>query len=207
MYPHPIKVGLAVVANDIQTLKSTEIFWGVTTFSIQLHVDYSQWCKCFTSYSTCMFFFSPFLAHITEWRSMSVLNVNVYILFIRFTTLKNKRICADPRRVWTMTSMAYLDGKNWQIQRANLHHHWTKQPPSRKKDWDNESKTNKLPVNYLLFQSWKWMYFFFLSMTRLPHLWFRVLCILLISEYLWYVLSECKYQTMLRPLWSDTEQN
>uniref|UniRef100_A0A8C2XM72 C-C motif chemokine n=1 Tax=Cyclopterus lumpus TaxID=8103 RepID=A0A8C2XM72_CYCLU len=35
-----------------------------------------------------------------------------------FTTLKGKRICADPGKVWTKTSMAYLVGKNWQLQRA-----------------------------------------------------------------------------------------
>uniref|UniRef100_A0A3Q3WMR5 C-C motif chemokine n=1 Tax=Mola mola TaxID=94237 RepID=A0A3Q3WMR5_MOLML len=39
-----------------------------------------------------------------------------------FTTLKNKRICADPTDMWTKTTMAYIDGKNSQIQHANLHH-------------------------------------------------------------------------------------
>ncbi|XP_059201072.1 monocyte chemotactic protein 1B-like [Centropristis striata] len=29
-----------------------------------------------------------------------------------FITLRGKRICADPGRVWTKTSMAYIDGKN-----------------------------------------------------------------------------------------------
>ncbi|XP_034744024.1 C-C motif chemokine 2-like [Etheostoma cragini] len=33
-----------------------------------------------------------------------------------FTTLKNIRICSNPKTMWTQTSMAYLDGKNWQIQ-------------------------------------------------------------------------------------------
>uniref|UniRef100_A0A8C4HMV0 Chemokine interleukin-8-like domain-containing protein n=1 Tax=Dicentrarchus labrax TaxID=13489 RepID=A0A8C4HMV0_DICLA len=33
-----------------------------------------------------------------------------------FTTLKGKRICSDPTKRWTQTSMAYLDGKNWTIQ-------------------------------------------------------------------------------------------
>uniref|UniRef100_A0A8C7XQE5 Chemokine interleukin-8-like domain-containing protein n=1 Tax=Oryzias sinensis TaxID=183150 RepID=A0A8C7XQE5_9TELE len=31
-----------------------------------------------------------------------------------FTTIKNVRICANPNSLWTLTSMAYLDGKNWQ---------------------------------------------------------------------------------------------
>ncbi|RVE61883.1 hypothetical protein OJAV_G00173640 [Oryzias javanicus] len=30
-----------------------------------------------------------------------------------FTTIKNVRICANPKSIWTLTSMAYLDGKNW----------------------------------------------------------------------------------------------
>ncbi|XP_044074266.1 monocyte chemotactic protein 1B-like [Siniperca chuatsi] len=34
-----------------------------------------------------------------------------------FTTLHNKRICSDPYKLWSQTSMAYLDGKNWQLQR------------------------------------------------------------------------------------------
>ncbi|KAK5859815.1 hypothetical protein PBY51_021339 [Eleginops maclovinus] len=34
-----------------------------------------------------------------------------------FTTLRNKRICSDPKELWTLTSMAYLDGKNWKLQR------------------------------------------------------------------------------------------
>nr|XP_046264730.1 monocyte chemotactic protein 1B-like [Scatophagus argus] len=38
-----------------------------------------------------------------------------------FTTLKDKRICSDLTKVWTLTSMAYLDGKNWQKQRSNIH--------------------------------------------------------------------------------------
>nr|XP_033507379.1 monocyte chemotactic protein 1B-like [Epinephelus lanceolatus] len=40
-----------------------------------------------------------------------------------FYTLRNKRICADPLSLWTQTSMAYLDGKNWHLQSANLHKH------------------------------------------------------------------------------------
>ncbi|XP_037644680.1 C-C motif chemokine 2-like isoform X4 [Sebastes umbrosus] len=31
-----------------------------------------------------------------------------------FTTLKGIRICANPNKVWTKTSMAYLDGNNGQ---------------------------------------------------------------------------------------------
>ncbi|KAI9522718.1 hypothetical protein NQZ68_033816 [Dissostichus eleginoides] len=34
-----------------------------------------------------------------------------------FTTRNHKRICSDPKEVWTLTSMAYIDGKNWQLQR------------------------------------------------------------------------------------------
>ncbi|XP_033960526.1 eotaxin-like [Pseudochaenichthys georgianus] len=34
-----------------------------------------------------------------------------------FTTRNNKRICSNPNEVWTLTSMAYIDGKNWQLQR------------------------------------------------------------------------------------------
>ncbi|XP_023267242.1 eotaxin-like [Seriola lalandi dorsalis] len=33
-----------------------------------------------------------------------------------FTTLKDKRICSAPSKVWTQTSMAFLDGKNWHHQ-------------------------------------------------------------------------------------------
>ncbi|XP_030015835.1 C-C motif chemokine 2-like isoform X1 [Sphaeramia orbicularis] len=40
-----------------------------------------------------------------------------------FTTVKNVRICADPEKVWTKTSMAYLDGKNWHIQKFISKHH------------------------------------------------------------------------------------
>ncbi|XP_061654094.1 monocyte chemotactic protein 1B-like [Phyllopteryx taeniolatus] len=29
-----------------------------------------------------------------------------------FITLQSKRICADPYKLWTQTSMAYLEGKN-----------------------------------------------------------------------------------------------
>nr|QIH54606.1 C-C motif chemokine 2 [Larimichthys crocea] len=38
-----------------------------------------------------------------------------------FTTIKGKRICSNPTSVWAMTSMAYLDGKNWQTKHANLY--------------------------------------------------------------------------------------
>ncbi|XP_037644677.1 monocyte chemotactic protein 1B-like isoform X1 [Sebastes umbrosus] len=37
-----------------------------------------------------------------------------------FTTLKNKRICANPNRVWTKTSMAYIDGNNGQCQNSTF---------------------------------------------------------------------------------------
>ncbi|KAM7379166.1 hypothetical protein PAMP_004736 [Pampus punctatissimus] len=37
-----------------------------------------------------------------------------------FTTMKGKRICADPHKIWTMTSMAFLDGKNWQRQKTSF---------------------------------------------------------------------------------------
>uniref|UniRef100_A0A8D0D839 C-C motif chemokine n=2 Tax=Sander lucioperca TaxID=283035 RepID=A0A8D0D839_SANLU len=40
-----------------------------------------------------------------------------------FTTLRNIRICSNPERMWTQTSMAYLDGKNWQIQHTISHKH------------------------------------------------------------------------------------
>ncbi|XP_030259339.1 monocyte chemotactic protein 1B-like [Sparus aurata] len=33
-----------------------------------------------------------------------------------FTTITFKRICADPDRVWTKTSMAFIDGKNYSQQ-------------------------------------------------------------------------------------------
>ncbi|XP_045907254.1 eotaxin-like [Micropterus dolomieu] len=35
-----------------------------------------------------------------------------------FTTVQGKRLCSDPGKVWTKTSMAYIDGKNWQLQRT-----------------------------------------------------------------------------------------
>uniref|UniRef100_A0AAX7U0K2 C-C motif chemokine n=2 Tax=Astatotilapia calliptera TaxID=8154 RepID=A0AAX7U0K2_ASTCA len=31
-----------------------------------------------------------------------------------FTTISGRRICSDSLKTWTQTSMAYLDGKNWQ---------------------------------------------------------------------------------------------
>ncbi|XP_061150682.1 C-C motif chemokine 2-like [Syngnathus typhle] len=34
-----------------------------------------------------------------------------------FITVQNKRICADPYKPWTQTSMAYLDGKNGHAQK------------------------------------------------------------------------------------------
>ncbi|XP_033993371.1 monocyte chemotactic protein 1B-like [Trematomus bernacchii] len=34
-----------------------------------------------------------------------------------FTTRNNKRICSDPKKMWTLTCMAYIDGKNSQLQR------------------------------------------------------------------------------------------
>uniref|UniRef100_A0A3Q2UN65 Chemokine interleukin-8-like domain-containing protein n=1 Tax=Fundulus heteroclitus TaxID=8078 RepID=A0A3Q2UN65_FUNHE len=33
---------------------------------------------------------------------------------VLFTTHAGKRLCTNPSSVWTKTSMAYLDGKNWQ---------------------------------------------------------------------------------------------
>ncbi|XP_008300080.1 C-C motif chemokine 8-like [Stegastes partitus] len=33
-----------------------------------------------------------------------------------FTTIHGVRLCSDPAVVWTQTSMAYLDGKNWHRQ-------------------------------------------------------------------------------------------
>ncbi|XP_074544735.1 monocyte chemotactic protein 1B-like [Halichoeres trimaculatus] len=38
-----------------------------------------------------------------------------------FTTVYGKRICSSPSRVWTKTSMAYLDGKNWQLNNLSCH--------------------------------------------------------------------------------------
>ncbi|XP_040000290.1 monocyte chemotactic protein 1B-like [Xiphias gladius] len=35
-----------------------------------------------------------------------------------FTTLKSKRICSDPDKWWTRTSMAYLDRKNLHLTPA-----------------------------------------------------------------------------------------
>ncbi|XP_054624740.1 monocyte chemotactic protein 1B-like [Dunckerocampus dactyliophorus] len=32
-----------------------------------------------------------------------------------FSTVQGKRICADPDKLWTQTSMAYLDGKNCHV--------------------------------------------------------------------------------------------
>ncbi|XP_056277662.1 monocyte chemotactic protein 1B-like [Pseudoliparis swirei] len=42
---------------------------------------------------------------------------------IVFTSLKGKRICGDPGKVWTKTSMAYLNRRNWQLQQATPKHH------------------------------------------------------------------------------------
>ncbi|XP_053186131.1 monocyte chemotactic protein 1B-like [Scomber japonicus] len=35
-----------------------------------------------------------------------------------FTTMTGRRICSDPERLWTKTSTAFLDGKNYTRQRA-----------------------------------------------------------------------------------------
>ncbi|XP_015241530.1 PREDICTED: monocyte chemotactic protein 1B-like isoform X2 [Cyprinodon variegatus] len=40
-----------------------------------------------------------------------------------FTTIKGKRICVNPSKVWTKTSMAYLDGKNWWQRHTTLKKH------------------------------------------------------------------------------------
>ncbi|XP_047225174.1 monocyte chemotactic protein 1B-like [Girardinichthys multiradiatus] len=37
-----------------------------------------------------------------------------------FTTIMGRRICASQTNVWTKTSMAYLDGKNWQRRHTTL---------------------------------------------------------------------------------------
>ncbi|MEQ2281021.1 hypothetical protein AMECASPLE_026177, partial [Ameca splendens] len=37
-----------------------------------------------------------------------------------FTTIIGRRICASQTNVWTKTSMAYLDGKNWQRRHTTL---------------------------------------------------------------------------------------
>ncbi|XP_017165454.1 C-C motif chemokine 4-like [Poecilia reticulata] len=37
-----------------------------------------------------------------------------------FTTTKGKKLCANPSNIWTKTSMAYLDGKNWQQKQTTL---------------------------------------------------------------------------------------
>uniref|UniRef100_A0A3B3YGC4 Chemokine interleukin-8-like domain-containing protein n=1 Tax=Poecilia mexicana TaxID=48701 RepID=A0A3B3YGC4_9TELE len=37
-----------------------------------------------------------------------------------FTTTKGKKLCADPSNTWTKTSMAYLDGKNWQQKQTTF---------------------------------------------------------------------------------------
>lgn len=68
------------------------------------------------------------------------------VILNRFTTLKGKRICAGPGKVWTKTSMAYLDGKNWQIQRVTS---LTQYPPSHKK---TRKWNEKLSINRLLFE-------------------------------------------------------
>ncbi|XP_014856626.1 PREDICTED: eotaxin-like [Poecilia mexicana] len=39
---------------------------------------------------------------------------------IVFTTTKGKKLCADPSNTWTKTSMAYLDGKNWQQKQTTF---------------------------------------------------------------------------------------
>ncbi|KAI3375052.1 hypothetical protein L3Q82_021573 [Scortum barcoo] len=39
-----------------------------------------------------------------------------------FYTVVGRRICSDPHKLWTMTSMAYLDGKNWQVQQMTQRH-------------------------------------------------------------------------------------
>ncbi|XP_033181559.1 C-C motif chemokine 12-like [Mastacembelus armatus] len=33
-----------------------------------------------------------------------------------FNMINDKRICADPNDIQTKTTMAYMDGKNWQLQ-------------------------------------------------------------------------------------------
>ncbi|KAM7400858.1 hypothetical protein PAMA_005170 [Pampus argenteus] len=37
-----------------------------------------------------------------------------------FTTLRGRRICSDHAKIWTKTSMAFLDGKNWQRQHTTF---------------------------------------------------------------------------------------
>ncbi|XP_071347728.1 monocyte chemotactic protein 1B-like [Trachinotus anak] len=37
-----------------------------------------------------------------------------------FTKLNGGTICAEPSKLWTQTSMAFLDGKNWSRQRFIL---------------------------------------------------------------------------------------
>uniref|UniRef100_A0AAQ6IQZ7 Chemokine interleukin-8-like domain-containing protein n=1 Tax=Anabas testudineus TaxID=64144 RepID=A0AAQ6IQZ7_ANATE len=39
-----------------------------------------------------------------------------YLHAVVFTTLHGKRICAAPGKMWTETSKAYLDGKNYHHQ-------------------------------------------------------------------------------------------
>lgn len=85
------------------------------------------------------------------------------VILNRFTTLKGKRICAGPGKVWTKTSMAYLDGKNWQIQRANSHHHWHNIHLHTKRQ-ESEMKSSQLIVCYL--SSTDWMFF---SANSWPH--------------------------------------
>ncbi|PWA25325.1 hypothetical protein CCH79_00005167 [Gambusia affinis] len=37
-----------------------------------------------------------------------------------FITVKRKKLCAYPNTIWTKTSMAYLDGKNWQQRQTTF---------------------------------------------------------------------------------------
>lgn len=79
------------------------------------------------------------------------------VILNRFTTLKGKRICSGPGKVWTQTSMAYLDGKNRQIQHANCHHHWHNIHLHTKRQ-ESKMKSSQLIICYLI--STDWMFFF-----------------------------------------------
>uniref|UniRef100_A0A668A8V6 Chemokine interleukin-8-like domain-containing protein n=1 Tax=Myripristis murdjan TaxID=586833 RepID=A0A668A8V6_9TELE len=45
-------------------------------------------------------------------------NTTVHRDLLKTLHLLGKRICADPKRLWTLTSKAYLDGKNYYRRQA-----------------------------------------------------------------------------------------
>lgn len=77
-----------------------------------------HFCTCMTmiTWSFLIFDQSPSLENCRN----ILLNLSI---FNRFITQSQKRICADPDRLWTKTSMAFLDGKNYHLRRIS-HRRW-----------------------------------------------------------------------------------